>query len=315
MVALSETLDARIQDLRTFCLVVDEGSLAAAARRLEVSKGSVSRRISRLETLVGFKLFDRSARASLVTVEGATFYGYARKAITCLDDGISIVTDSVREASGEIRISAPTDFALSVLPSILARFSDQHPAISTVLSASDTFVDLANDRFDVAVRLTRSDRLPDMDYAALRIGSVRMGLFCAPDTVRQQPVDCPDGLAQLRCIALTSDLQDGSVVLQDGERFQVQVPVRRDPLAANDYATLAQLLCVSRGFGLLPTLVARPMVANEKLVQMLPGWSPVAGVLWVVTRPGRALPARVRVCRDYLVASLKQEIRRDENEK
>lgn len=313
MVALSETLDARIQDLRTFCLVVDEGSLAAAARRLDVSKGSVSRRITRLETLVGFKLFDRSARASLVTVEGSTFYAYARKAITCLDDGISVVTDSVSEASGDVRISAPTDFALAVLPPILAHFSDQHPAISTVLSASNSFVDLANDRFDVAVRLTRSDRLPDMDYTAIRIGPVQMGVFCAPGTLQEQSIDRPDDLGRLRCIALMSDLQNGSILLEHGEQKQVRVPVRRDALAASDYATLAQLLSVSRGFGLLPAPVARPMILNGHLVRVLADWAPASGVLWVVSRPGHTLPARVRLCRDYLVASLKQETLREEN--
>lgn len=313
MVALSETLDARIQDLRTFCLVVDEGSLAAAARRLGVSKGSVSRRISRLETLVGFSLFDRGARASLVTVEGATFYDYARRAITLLDDGISVVTDRISDASGEVRISAPTDFALSVLPPVLARFSDNYPAISAVLSASNSFIDLANDRIDIAVRLTRSDRLPDMDYTAMRIGPVQMGLYRAPGATENHPIGRPEDLGTLRCLALASDLQDGSVLLEDEGRTRVRVPVRRDALTAGDYATLAQLLAVSRGFGLLPALVARPMLDTGTLVQILPEWFPVSGVVWVVTRPGKALPGRVRTCREFLVRSLKQAILREQN--
>jgi len=314
MVTLSETLDARIQDLRTFCTVVDEGSLAAAARRLGVTKGSVSRRIARLEGLVGFSLFDRGARASLVTVEGATFHDYARRAVTLLDDGIAIVTDSNSDTSGDVRISAPTDFALSVLPPVLGRFSDLYPAINTVLNASDSFMDLTNDRIDIAVRLTRSDRLPDMDYAAVGIGAVRMGLYCAPATLANRPIRRPEDLGTLKCLALACDLQDGSVLLEDNDRTRIQVPVRRDALSAGDYASLAQLLTVRRGFGLLPALVARPMLDTGTLVRVLPDWFPASGYVWAVTRPGKALPGRVRTCRDYLVTSLKQAIQREQNQ-
>ena len=70
-----------LAELRTFALVVEAGSLAAAARLLQVSGNAVSRRIMRLEKNLGVKVLRRSTRAVSVTAEGRALYTRTRHAL------------------------------------------------------------------------------------------------------------------------------------------------------------------------------------------------------------------------------------------
>jgi DNA-binding transcriptional LysR family regulator len=69
----------RVADVELFCAVVDAGSISAGALALSSSPPAVSRRLSALETRLGVRLADRSARRFRLMAEGVLFYEHPRK--------------------------------------------------------------------------------------------------------------------------------------------------------------------------------------------------------------------------------------------
>ncbi|SMC11224.1 LysR family transcriptional regulator [Roseovarius aestuarii] len=303
-----ETINARVIDLKTFCSVVEAGSLANAARRLHETKSSVSRRITRLEDNLGVKLFDRAARSSRITAEGAAFYPFIRDAVMKIDDGMFAITESAMDAAGVVRISAPIDFSMTVLPEMLHQLLRKYPDISTSLSSADTIVDLTTDKVDIAIRITRTDTLPNMDYWATHVGVVRMGLYAAPKAVFNA-IKSPDDLCRFRYILPMHDEAAGTLELLHDTKGADKVPVNRDALVVSDYATLAQFLAVGDAYGALPVQVAQRFVDRGDLVRLLPDWAPPNGHLWLLSRVGRDITKRVRVCREFLAEAFKETLR------
>jgi len=302
-----ETMNVRVTDLRTFCYVVETGSLANAAKKLHETKSSVSRRITRLEGILEVKLFDRTARSSRVTEEGVTYYPYIRDAIMKIDDGTAVITKGAMDAEGLVRIAAPVDFAMTVMPKLLNRFLRDNPAIRTSLTSTDSVVDLAAKKVDIAIKITIEPSLPDMEYWATQAGLVRMGLFAAAKA-KLPPLSTPKDLSKLQCVFPAYDGSSGILELLHETKDTMKIPANHDALIVSDYATLAQFLVEGDAYGALPLQVAQKYVDNGELVRVLPDWFLPNGYLWVVTRVSKNLTTRVRLCRMFLVEKFKEKL-------
>ena len=297
--------EIRLIDLRTLCQVVEYGSLSEAARQLGESKSTISRRISRVESLLGCKLFDRSARSSQILPEGSALYPFIRQALERLDDGFATVSNRATSAAGEVRITAPVDFSQSVLPALLSGFTQQFPDISLALLPFDSHADLAGERIDIAVRVTLEDCLPDMDYRAVKLGLVTMGLYASPD----RPVASCENLEQLarfKCIAPNFSHYQDSLLLIHPKLPPTTVHLRRDPITINDFASALNFASASDSYTVLPRAVARQSVKENKLVRILPEYSPTGGTMWLISRQPSSLSTRVQLCREYLSQQLGQ---------
>lgn len=137
MVDETETLGGALEDVRAFCAVVEFGTVSAAARQLGETKGSISRRLSRLERRLGVTLLARTSRAVSPTEEGTAFYSKAREALVWLDDAAEGARQSKAVPRGHLRVTAPVDITLDVLPMIVVSFRALYPQISVELLATD----------------------------------------------------------------------------------------------------------------------------------------------------------------------------------
>ncbi|MCD8548830.1 MAG: LysR family transcriptional regulator [Aeromonadaceae bacterium] len=183
-----------LADVRAFCRVVELGTLSAAARVLGETKGSISRRLRRLEQSLGLSLLARHPRSVSVTGEGQLFYGKAREGLLLLEEAAELARAHRSEPRGVLRITAPLDLGQEWLPPIIVAFARQYPQIRVELLLSDQRLDLASHQIDVALRATEGG-LPDMGYSARPLTSLTMGWFAAPDYLAQAsaPV-CPEDL-------------------------------------------------------------------------------------------------------------------------
>jgi DNA-binding transcriptional LysR family regulator len=161
MVDESETFGGALDDVRAYCAVVEFGTVSAAARLLGETKGSISRRVSRLEKRLGVALLARTPRAVSPTEEGAAFFERARESLRLLDDAMEAAQAARAEPQGHLRVTAPVDFGMDVLPPLLVRFRALHPGITVELLLDDARLDLAANRIDLALRATPGE-LPDM---------------------------------------------------------------------------------------------------------------------------------------------------------
>ena len=165
----------QMQDVRLFLAVANAGSLSAAARQCETGPMHVSRRIAALEAELGARLFHRTTRAVALTDEGTAFLPHAMTLVETEDNARHALRPTPAQASGLLRITAPSVFGQAIVLPVLSRLLAQHPALRVDLDVSDRLVDIVGQGFDLALRVAP---LLDSELVAKRItGNPR--LICA----------------------------------------------------------------------------------------------------------------------------------------
>jgi DNA-binding transcriptional LysR family regulator len=119
----------KFRDLRVFFAVVASGSMAEAARQLDLTQPAVSEIIAQLEHLFAARLFDRTTRGVEVTIFGRALLGRAHAALDEMKQGvrdIEFLTDPTR---GEVRIGCAQRLSAAIMPQIVERFSQRYPHV------------------------------------------------------------------------------------------------------------------------------------------------------------------------------------------
>ncbi|GJE49364.1 HTH-type transcriptional regulator DmlR [Methylobacterium tardum] len=301
MVARTETFRGGLDDVRAFCTVVDLGTVTAAAASLRETKGSVSRRISRLERALGARLMARTSRAVSPTAEGLAFYAKAQESLTLLDEAAETARDARTVPAGHLRFTTSIDFGIEVMPEIVASFRDAYPQITVEMLNTDARLDLAANRIDLALRLGGAE---ETGYRALVLATLAVGLYAAPAYLARRPA--PADLAGLRdhdLILARERFGTAGLPLSDGQGRTEPLSVS-PAIRVSDFASAHRLTLAGAGIGHLPTLVAARAVESGALVRVLAPWATRGAALRAVTLAGRELPARVNVFREHVRAAL-----------
>ncbi|MCC4594519.1 LysR family transcriptional regulator [Xanthomonas campestris pv. phormiicola] len=163
---------------RSFLAVLEEGSLSAAARALDLTQPTVGRHVAALEKALAVPLFVRSQSGLLPTDAALALRGHAQ-AMGSIAASLQRAAGRHGEAvQGTVRISASEVIGAEVLPPVLAGLRLAHPQLRLELVLSNRVQDLLHREADVAVRMTR----PQQDLLiARRIGEVALGLYAHPD--------------------------------------------------------------------------------------------------------------------------------------
>ncbi len=132
---------------------LEEGSLSAAARRLDLSPAMASRRLARLEDRLGVRLIERTSRRLAPTEAGRLVYERALQLLDGVEDLEALVSRRTTQARGLLRVTAPTSFGRRRLAPYLQPFLDAHPRLTLELNLTDAFVDLMAEDIDLAVRI------------------------------------------------------------------------------------------------------------------------------------------------------------------
>lgn len=167
----------------------------------------------------------------------------------------------------------------------------------------DRFVDLVEEGFDLAIRITR---LEDSSMIARRLSPFALKICASPETLARHGVpDVPQDLAGLPCIIDTNGrwLSNWPFMRESGEMFSVTVS---GPLEANSPLTTRAAAIAGLGFASLPDFIAQPALDSGQLVSVLDDRVPRGGGIYAVYPHRRYLPAKVRVFVDYLVHWFKQ---------
>ncbi len=288
--------DVTLAELRAFDAVVRCQSLTAAAERLDISAGAVSRRLNALESELGVRLLNRSTRALSLTPAGEAYHALIVPALDTITDAATAVRAESDSPRGELRVSLPVNYGrLHVAPQ-LPDFLAGHSQLSLDAQFDDRYVDLIAEGFDLAIRIGRLD---DSRLVARRIARDRRLVVASPDYLARHGVpEHPRELARHECFHYTNFR--GPVVWsfhQGGNRVDVPVQGR---FKANYGLPLT--LAAERGLGLVQTAVSivGDALASGELVEVLPQWHlPDIGV-YAVYPQRRHLPAKVRAFLDFI---------------
>jgi DNA-binding transcriptional LysR family regulator len=290
-----------LADLRAFCLVADAGSITAAARTLGETKGSVSRRITRLERLLGVALLRRSPRLVQATEDGAAFRLRLGPVLELLADTTAAVRHTRSRPAGHLRVTAPNDLGVSVLAPIVTAFSARYPDVTVDMVLTDRVLDFDGDQIDLALRAARS--LPDSSLVAQRILDVGSGFFASPAYLAHAPAPTdPDDLSAHHLVLHRATRGTLTLTLR-GDRPEERTVRLRAAVSSNDFGFVRSCVLAGAGIAAIPTLLVTADVASGALLRVLPAWSTGPAPLYLLHPGARLLPAKTRAFRDFVLES------------
>ncbi len=289
----------RIDDLIGFARIVEAGSLTGAAARMGVSKAMVSRRLGALEDALGARLFHRTTRRLALTDAGSALYEHAVRILQEAELARLAVEQLKSEPAGTLRLTTSTVVGrLHVVPA-MADFLARYPAIDIQLTLSDRYVDLADEGFDLAIRLT--DDPPDATVAR-PLAPVRFVLVAAPDYLANAaPIRRPEDLAGHDCLSYSLRPGEAEWML-DGTGGERRVRVR-NRLSVNNSECVRDMVLAGAGVALLPTMVVWRELGDGTLVRLLPRWvprGPLASTMYAVWLPNRYPQPKIRAFVDFI---------------
>lgn len=188
----------QLQGIIAFIETADAGTLAAAARRLDVTSAAVSKNLQRLEARLGVRLIQRNTRRMRLTAEGAVFLDKARAALRDLDDAVTEVSGMASRAAGRVRVSVGVSFGrrwlLPALPSIVR----EHPQLQIEVDFDNRPADLVAEGYDIGVR---GGAPAHASLVARRLCGLPVVLVASPAYLRYAGVPkTPRALAEHQCI-------------------------------------------------------------------------------------------------------------------
>jgi DNA-binding transcriptional LysR family regulator len=288
----------RLDELAIFVTVIDEGSMAGAARKLHRSGPAVTRALAALEDRVGVRLVERTTRRLSATKEGLALAARAR--ILLADYDAATDSAAAQPLRGLLRVTAPTQFGRRHVATLVDSFLDRYPSMQVELVLNDRNLDLIEEGLDVAIRI---GHLPDSSLIARKVGEVSRILVASPAylTAHGMPRR-PKELAERDTIFSTTHAGAKEW------RFNVkgkETIVRLSPrFIVNDIE--AQLLAARGGRGIARVLsyqVADDLAGGVLLRIMQEYESPPLPVQ-LVTSGGRHMPPKIRTFLDHLAEGL-----------
>ncbi|MDL2397812.1 LysR family transcriptional regulator [Rhizobium mayense] len=190
----------RIEAMKVFVTALDEGSLAAAGRKLGRSAAAVTRAITSLEHHVGVQLLHRTTRAIRLSEAGERYAAACRRVLSDMEEADLLAAGETKAPRGLLTITAPLIAGATIVQPILDAFLDRNPEVKAKLLLLDRPVSLVDEGIDVGLRIAH---LSDSSMVAIRIGEVRRVICAAPSYLdAHPPITEPADLANHQCVAL-----------------------------------------------------------------------------------------------------------------
>lgn len=289
----------KLTSMAVFNEVVESESFSGAARELGLSRSAVSRHVSRLEEDLHVRLLNRTTRRLSVTEAGAAFYDHCRRVVAEAEAAEQAVTHLQSEPRGVIKLNAPMDFGRLHVAPILPQFLERHPEVAVDMTLNDRFVDLIEEGFDVAIRITR---LPDSSLVARKIGDMG-GVLCAtPEYFARRGIPkTPDDLARHNCLIYTYMPTQNEWTFAGPEGQTIKVRVNGN-FRTNNGAALREAVLGGLGIGLLPDFIVGEDLREGRLQPALQNYGGLdGGGVYAVYPHRRHLSPKVRAFVDFLV--------------
>lgn len=286
-----------LDDMATFAAVVDAGSFSAAAGMLGISTPVVSKRVSALEAALGARLLNRTTRRLSLTEAGQVFYRHCARVVVEAQEAEAAVTFLNETPRGLLRVTAPVTVGSQQLVHAISGFMARYPEVQVELDVSDRPVDLAEEGYDLAIRLTRN---PPPLLAARRLTATQRVVCASPAYWdRQGRPRMPADLEQHDCLVYQPapnfsqwyfEGPEGSETVSVQGRFKV-----------NNTTAMLEAAVGGLGVTMLTSFIVERAIATGTLEPVLEQYnSPFAGI-YALYLPNRYLSTKARAFIDYLV--------------
>lgn len=284
-------------EMSAFSRVADRGSFAAAAIDLGLSPSAVSKLISRLESRLGVRLFQRTTRRLSLTAEGKIFLDRSRKILAAIEAAEADVASGRRAPQGNLRVHAFPSFAVDHLSSALPEFLDRYPRITFEFLVTNRMVDLIDDNVDIALYV---GPLGESPYVASKIVDLTQVVCASPAYLAKhgRPSQLRD-LEHHACLTLSNVPHSRTWSFNvAGEIVDVEVD---GPLTADSAHMLMKLAVSGAGIVRFGDIIVARAIREGLLVPLLEDLEQPSGFpFWAIYQRGRQRTPRVKAFLDFL---------------
>lgn len=295
----------RLKGIDVFVSVVERGSFAAAAQRLNLTSSAVSKSIARLEKRLQARLFARTTRKLALTDAGSVFYDTCTRVLADLEEVETQIGAQYVEPTGRVRIDLPASFGqLHALPVILDFIAD-HQLLTPHISMSDHFVDLVEERIDIVVRIGGPNTWPNA-LGHRFLGAERL-IFCAAPAYlahRGTPQTDADLALHDRVVYGRSDGQVNSWLFAGAYAAPLEQRVMPGRIAIGNAEGQVSAMLAGLGIAQLPTWLVQRQIAEGLLVEVLPQLATDGLPMNLVWLKSRQYLPKVKLLLEVLAASL-----------
>jgi DNA-binding transcriptional LysR family regulator len=279
--------------------VLREGSLSGAARALGITQPTAGRHVAALEKALGVVLFTRSQVGLMPTEVALALQTHAEAMESTAASLERAATSQGEGVRGVVRISASEVIGVEVLPPIVARLREQHPALKVELVSTNRVQDLLRREADIAVRMVRPKQ---EQLVARRIGKVELGFHARKEYLLRHGT--PRRMEELAGHAVIGYDQPSAFVRNAGKALQ---GYGREAFSLRTDSDLAQLALIraGAGIGICQVGLAR---RNEALIRVLPRTFSMKLETWVTMHEDLRNSPRCRAAFDALVEGLQHYI-------
>ncbi|MET0288920.1 MAG: LysR family transcriptional regulator [Pseudoxanthomonas sp.] len=281
----------RVGDIALFLRVLDQGSISAAARSLDLSVAVASQRLKRLERELGVRLLHRTTRRLHPTPEGQVLAERGRVLVQDLETLGEDLREGVQQVSGVLRVTLSASFGHLYVAPLLPEFQRLHPKLRVSAHLSDDLVDLVKDGFDLAIRI---GALADSGLFARRLASNARVLCASPEYLRHKGTPrTPADLADHDGVLLMGrdGRQDTWTLVGPGEET---VRVRMSSRFESNFGeVMRDAVLAGQGIAVHSLWHVAEDLQAGRMVVVLPDWRPPTTQISAVT-PARLQPPRVR---------------------
>ncbi|WP_399681200.1 LysR substrate-binding domain-containing protein [Xenophilus sp.] len=287
--------------IRAFREVAALGSFSAAAKRLGMSKATVSKYVAELETRFDVRLLNRSTRSVSLTDAGELLLARSAPMLEMVELTQAELAERASTPRGRLRIAAPYAMASGDLPNMLAEFMGFYPEVTVSLQLSNE-VDLAENGIDVHLRF---GPIENENLIVRRLLRIPMMVCASPLYWKKHGKPRhPDDLREHDALTLTrSGAHPVWRFEDDGQPLDVPVKSRME---ASEGPPLIQV--AMHGFGVIyvPSLAVQPQVDHGELVPVLQGYGRTDMWLSAAYLERRHNSAAQRALLDYLESRIGQ---------
>ncbi|MBS0995926.1 LysR family transcriptional regulator [Gluconobacter cerinus] len=257
--------------LTMFMAVADEGSFTKAAGKLGISQSALSHSLRRLEARLGLRLLTRTTRSVAPTLAGERLIETLRPALEDIDQKLAALTELRERPAGNVRITASSHAARTVLWPAIDRLTAENPDINVEINVESGLVDIVAERYDAGIRL--GERL-EQDMIAMSISPrLRMAAVASPSYLTGKTIPAtPYDLAQHNCINLRLPTSGGLYAWEferDGKEIKVKA---NGQLVFNDINLIVEAAVAGHGIAFMLEDHVKDHLASGALVQILEEW-------------------------------------------
>jgi DNA-binding transcriptional LysR family regulator len=284
-----------LAELRLFVRSADLGSLAAAGRELSLSPAAVSKRIASLEARLGTRLLHRTTRRLRLTEDGAGFYERCVRILADLDEAEAAVSERDLTPRGTLKVTVPLSFGRRHMGEAVAEFLERYPQVRVELELTDSLVDIVEEGYDLAVRLTV---LKDSSLIARRLLPNHRVVIAAPAYLERHGAPrTPEELRGHNCLI------HGTEDTWAFEGPDGPMPVRvSGTLVTNSGQVLKDCVLAGVGLAVKSTWDIAEELETGRLRTVLADWPVFSQMAFYLLYPsGKQLSPKVRAFADFLV--------------